>query len=137
VPAEYPPKQHLTRDLRISIERGEAGGCALLPIVPEILTAPYGSFMQELIDPESATSKFVPQFAVVVLTPCDIPEWPPSFATAQDADAVAERVAKQLLASCEQLRNRCGTEVLIDNFHALPTRPLGNVGARVEHAIHP
>ena len=38
MPAEYPPKQHLTRDLRISIERSEAGGHALLPIVPEILT---------------------------------------------------------------------------------------------------
>jgi uncharacterized protein (TIGR00369 family) len=36
VPIEYPPKHHLTRDLRMSIERG-AGGCAILPIVPEIL----------------------------------------------------------------------------------------------------
>lgn len=36
MPLEYPPKHHLTRDLRMSIERG-AGGCAILPIVPEIL----------------------------------------------------------------------------------------------------
>ena len=30
---------------------------------------------------ERHRSKFVPQFAVVVLTPFDIPEWPSSFAT--------------------------------------------------------
>jgi FkbH-like protein len=100
-------------------------------IAPEILAAPYGSFMQELIDPESATARFAPQFAIVVLTPFDIPEWPSPHAGVQEADAVAERVAKQLLASCEQLRKRVGTEVLIDNFHALPTRPFGNVGARI------
>jgi uncharacterized protein (TIGR00369 family) len=38
VPVEYPPKLHLTRDLRMSIERGADGGRARLPIVPEILT---------------------------------------------------------------------------------------------------
>ena len=38
MPVEYPPAQHLTRDLRISIERGEGGGRAILPIVPEILS---------------------------------------------------------------------------------------------------
>jgi len=37
VAVEYPPKQHLTRDLRMSIERGADGGRAILPIVPEIL----------------------------------------------------------------------------------------------------
>jgi len=99
--------------------------------IPEIYTAPYGSFMQELIDPDSATSRFAPQFAVVVLTPFDIPEWPSTFASPQEADALAERVARQLLTAGEQLRARCGTEVLIDNFHALPTRPFGNVGARI------
>jgi FkbH-like protein len=98
---------------------------------PEIYTAPYGSFMQELIDPDSPTSTFTPQFALVVLTPYDIPEWPATFATAQEADAVAERVATQLLSACEQLRARCGTDVLIDNFYTFPTRPLGNVGARI------
>ncbi len=37
MPVEYPPKHHLTRDLRMSIERGADGGCAILPIVSEIL----------------------------------------------------------------------------------------------------
>jgi FkbH-like protein len=98
---------------------------------PELLTAPYGSFMQELLDPDSATSKARPQFAVVVLTPFDVPEWPQPMATPQEADDLAERVARHLVGACEQLHVRCGTEVLIDNFHALPVRPLGNVGARI------
>ena len=98
---------------------------------PEIYTAPYGSFMQELIDPASGASGFNPQFVLVVLTPFDIPEWPNTFAAPQEADAVAERVARQLLSVCEQFRARTGAEVLVDNFHAFPTRPLGNVGARI------
>jgi FkbH-like protein len=100
-------------------------------LLPELFIAPYGSFMQELLDPGSATSAFEPQFALVVLTPHDIPEWPPAFATAKEADALAERVARHLLGACEQLHLRCGTEVLMDNFHALPSRPLGNVGVRI------
>jgi FkbH-like protein len=98
---------------------------------PKLLIAPYGSFMQELIDANSVTSSFAPQFAVVVLTPFDVPEWPAATANTVDADAVAERVARHLLGACEQLHLRCGTEVLVDNFHALPSRPLGNVGARM------
>jgi FkbH-like protein len=98
---------------------------------PEIYTAPYGSFMQELIDPDSGAARFGPQFAVIVLTPFDIPEWPNTFATPEEADAVAERVAKQLLTACEQFRARSGAEVLIDNIHPFPARPLGNVGARI------
>jgi FkbH-like protein len=97
---------------------------------PEVFTAPYGSFMQELLDEDSPTSRFKPQFALVVLTPFDVPEWPATVATREEADACAERVARQLFGACEQLHARCGTEVLIDNFHALPNRPLGNVGAR-------
>jgi FkbH-like protein len=100
-------------------------------LLSELFIAPYGSFMQELLDPESATSAFKPQFAVVVLTPYDVPEWPQPFASAQEADVLAERVARHLLGACEQLYLRCGTEVLMDNFHALPSRPLGNVGVRL------
>jgi len=98
---------------------------------PDIYTAPYGSFMQELIDPESGAARWGAQFALVVLTPFDIPEWPATFATADEADAVAERVAKQLLAACDNFRASSRAEVLLDNFHAFPTRPLGNVGARI------
>jgi acyl-coenzyme A thioesterase PaaI-like protein len=36
VPNEYPPKHHMTRDLRMTIVREEGGGFASLPIVPEI-----------------------------------------------------------------------------------------------------
>jgi acyl-coenzyme A thioesterase PaaI-like protein len=36
VPSEYPPKHHLTRDLRLCIERGDAGSRARMPIVREI-----------------------------------------------------------------------------------------------------
>jgi FkbH-like protein len=98
---------------------------------PELFTAPYGSFMQELLDPDSSTSTLRPQFALVVLTPFDVPEWPKPLATAQEADALAERVARHLLGACEQLHLRCGTEVLMDNFHSFPSRPLGNVGVRI------
>jgi FkbH-like protein len=93
--------------------------------------APYGSFMQELLDGDSSTSAFRPDFAVIVLTPHDVPEWPPPLATREEADALADRVARHMLSACEQLHLRCGTEVLIDNFHSLPVRPLGNFGARV------
>jgi FkbH-like protein len=98
---------------------------------PDIYTAPYGSFMQELIDPDSGAARFKAQFALVVLTPFDIPEWPTTFATPEEADEVAGRVAKQLLSACERFRARSGADVLLDNFHAFPTRPLGNVGARI------
>jgi FkbH-like protein len=93
--------------------------------------APYGSFMQELIDADSATRAFRPDFALIVLTPHDVPEWPSAVATAEEADALADRVAHHLLGACDQLHSRCGTEVLIDNFHALPVRSLGNVGVRI------
>ena len=35
-------------------------------LLSELFIAPYGSFMQELLDPESATSAFKPQFATEI-----------------------------------------------------------------------
>ncbi len=98
---------------------------------PELSLAPYGSFMQELIDPGSRTAREQPRFALVVLTPRDVPEWPAPTADAVEAERVAERAARQLLGACEQFHARTGAELLLTNFHAPPARALGNVGARV------
>lgn len=100
-------------------------------LAPELALAPYGSVMQELLDADSATSRARPEFALIVQTPADVPEWPHALATPAEAGEIAERVARGLLGAAEQLHRRCGSEVLIDNFHALPVRPLGNAGARI------
>jgi len=99
-------------------------------IAPDLRVAPYDQFMQEMIDPGSATSGFSPELAIVVNTPFNIPTWPEPGDPIGRALELAEQVCRHFLDPCELLHERCGTEVILNTFHPFPRRPLGNLGAK-------
>ncbi|MBW7992796.1 MAG: hypothetical protein FVQ84_22640, partial [Planctomycetes bacterium] len=41
-----------------------------------IYQSEYNTFSQEMLDPNSATSEFRPEVAIVVSTPANLPSWP-------------------------------------------------------------
>ena len=90
----------------------------------------YNTVALEMIDASSATATFAPDVAVVVATPLNLPTRP---AAGDDAMTTAARVAEtaeQQLNLCAQLHQHTGCEIVLDNFHRLPTRPLGNLAAK-------
>jgi FkbH-like protein len=90
----------------------------------------YNTFAGEMLDPASETAAFRPDVALVAATPANLPSWP---SQDDDRDAVAkcvDGVADYWLGLCAKLHEHTGCEIVLDNFHRAPTRPLGNLGAK-------
>jgi len=100
-------------------------------IEPRIHRAEYNTFAQEMLDPASATAEFQPEVTVLVATPANLPSWPNAGDTRERADQLARETADHWLDLCRRLHERVGCEVVLNNFHRLPTRPLGNLGAKL------
>ena len=97
----------------------------------DLRAAPYDQVLQEMLDPESETAAFSPRVAIVVNTPFNLPYWPEPGCRPEEADRLAERVCRYFLKPCAHLHERCGTEIILCNFHPLPQQPIGNLGAKV------
>ncbi|MEM1128945.1 MAG: HAD-IIIC family phosphatase [Pseudomonadota bacterium] len=96
----------------------------------ELHMAPYGTYASELLDPLSGTTTFNPDLAVVLLTPHDIGEWPAWDASAETVRTAAETVASGLISLCTTFHKRSGADLILSNFHGLPTRPYGAAGTK-------
>ncbi len=90
----------------------------------------YNTFAQEMLDPSSATARFRPEVAVVVSTPFNIPTWPQAGDSLLRVREQAHEVCSYWLGLCAKLHDHTGCEILLNNFHPLPVRPLGNLGAK-------
>jgi FkbH-like protein len=102
-------------------------------VAPAIHRPAYGTWQQELLDPESPTSQAAPKLAVLVLSGSDIPEWPAPGASAEEAEAVAERVLQWLVGPCAVLHVRRGTEFILSTFPVTGQDTHGSLGARLPH----
>ncbi len=113
----------LDAPLRLELEsRGIAG---------ELHVGDYNTYAHEMLDPGSRTVAFGPDVAVVLLSPLNVADWPE---VGEDDGRVRRRVeasAAHWLGLCEALHHSAGCEIVMSNFHPLPSRPLGNLGARV------
>ena len=100
----------------------------------ELHVASYGSFAQELLDPDSATSRFGPELALVVLGPGDVPQRPAPGAGVEEAEALAAEACRALWRPCERLFERCGAETVLTTVPPVHPEPLGHLAARSPEA---
>lgn len=103
----------------------EAAGVASTMHVPA-----FNTFAREMLDPASGTATFGPDIAIVAPTPANLPRWPSWNASTTEVDSLIEDVCGYFLGLCDSLHARTGCDVVLDNFHALPLRPLGSAGTR-------
>ncbi|MGH7665044.1 MAG: HAD-IIIC family phosphatase [Gemmatimonadaceae bacterium] len=101
-----------------------------LGVAAELHATPYNAFAREMLDPDSATAAFRPNITVIVATPFNIPAWPRLNATEEEVDAVVDEVCEYWVGLCRALQERVPCDIALSNFHPLPSRPLGSMGAR-------
>jgi acyl-coenzyme A thioesterase PaaI-like protein len=129
-PREYPPPEHILRDLQLEMETGpENYFCSRMPVVPEILTADgrvEASVLATLADLAGATVTF--QFL--------LPDW---MATADLAVHLLEAPIGTTLVARPRIlragRRTIITEVAIEDEGGSSTRPVGHATltfARIE-----
>jgi FkbH-like protein len=95
-----------------------------------IHTSPYNSFAREMLDPLSETVAFRPNVAVVVTTPASVPGWPSWNASEAEVDTAISEACEYWIRLCRSLHEHANCEIVLANFHPLPVRPLGTVGAK-------
>jgi FkbH-like protein len=96
----------------------------------QILQCEYNTYVQEMLDPESASANFRPDVAVVVTTPANLPKWQKQGDDLNQVRLLVEEVCEYFLGLCARLRHHTQCEIILNNFHPLPIRPLGNLGAK-------
>ncbi len=111
------------KPLRLALE---AAGLAT-----DLFRADYGVIAREMLDPDSATARFRPEVAVVAPTVFDVSTWPAVGSSPEEAAEAVERVVDEWLRLAGSLHDRVGCDVVLNNFHPLPTRPLGSAGTRI------
>jgi len=100
-------------------------------IEAELHVSGYGQMMPEMMDALSATAQFAPAIAIVLVTPFHIHHWPAPEARVSEASAAALEAVEALLGPCRMLHQYTGCEIILNNFHGLPSRQLGNLESRV------
>lgn len=102
-------------------------------IAPSMHRPAFGVWQQELLDPDSETTRSRPRVAILVLTWADVPEWPAADASPEEAEEVTERVLQWLVGPCEVLHLRCGTEFVVASFPTTAEGVHGSLGASFPH----
>jgi FkbH-like protein len=118
----------LERPLRLALQ--------LVGLAPELHVAPYNIWLQELLETDSATARFAPQVAIILLTPHSIPMWPEAGATPDRATELAKAVCRQLFDACEQLHRRCAAEIVVNTLPPFTQQALGNLSAKSPDAAN-
>jgi FkbH-like protein len=99
-------------------------------VAPDIYEADYGTFRQEMLDPESELYKFRPDFIILATTWRDLGHLP----ELGDDRAEVQREVEAELADWSLLwrsaHDRLGCQIIQNNFDAPPWRTLGNHEAR-------
>lgn len=97
----------------------------------EIYRSEYNTFAQEMLDGSSPTVAFCPEVAIIVNTPLNLPGWPGHGDSLKQVKQLVDETCHYWLQLCTGLHDRTGCEIILNNFHLLPTRPLGNLGAKL------
>lgn len=100
-------------------------------LAPTFYEARFDSVAWECLQPDSELSAFDPDVVVVVTSPLAPFDWPCIDATHEQVGDWVVRQTDSWLASFEALHDRTGCEIVVDNFHALPTRPFGNFATKI------
>ena len=96
-----------------------------------IYASEYNTYAQEMLDPNSKTVEFRPEVVVLINTPANIPSWPGPGHNLERVKALVEEVCGYWLGLCDRLHKNSECEIILNNFHYLPTSPFGNLGAKL------
>lgn len=96
-----------------------------------IYRADYGTFIREMLEASSPTAQFRPEIAIVLVTPHHVPHWPRPGDDLHRIGELAQEVSEHWIGLSSKLHEHTGCEVILNNFHPLPIRPQGNLGAKL------
>jgi FkbH-like protein len=96
----------------------------------ELHVSSYDGFVREMLDPASETVAFRPTVAVVVATSASFPAWPAWSDSAAEVSAAVDSACDHWIGLCQSLHVNARCDIILPNFHALPTRPLGAAALR-------
>ena len=91
----------------------------------------YNMFTQEMLNASSDAASFEPDVAVIVNTPANILGWPEPGNDLERVNSLVDEACERWLGLCAQFHSHTPCEIVLNNFHALPTRPLGNLGTKL------
>jgi len=112
----------LTRPLGLALR--------LIGLAPELHVTPYNVMLQEMLEPDSETSRFGPQIAIALMTPHSLSGWPAPGSTADAATDLARRICQDLYDACGVLHERCNAEIVLNTLPPFPQQPMGNLSAK-------
>jgi FkbH-like protein len=118
------------------LERPLCLALRLVGLAPQLHVAPYNVWRQEMLEDESATTRFVPQVAIALLTPHIIPTWPEAGVTPERASELARAVCRQIYDACGRLHDRCKAEIILNTLPPFPQQPFGNLSAKSPEAAN-
>ena len=78
-----------------------------------------------------AAAQFQPQVTVVIHAAPHLPDLPELTAAPADVQRCVDTTCEKLLEPCGVFHSRTGSEIVLSNFHPMPWRAAGNVGARL------
>jgi FkbH-like protein len=98
---------------------------------PWLYVAPYGPISLSLLDTDGALARFRPQLTIVFNVTQHLPPGPGLTDSLAEVERYVDEVCESLLTPCAVFHERSGSELLMNNFHALPWRAAGNLGAKL------
>ncbi len=101
-----------------------------LGIGSDIRSSDYNTITFEILNPDSQTIAFEPNIAVLLPTPFNLMDWPATAESAERVEALVEQTCDHWLGLCATLHERTNCDVVLGNFHLLPTNMMGNLGCR-------
>lgn len=108
-----------------------AGALHYAGMRPVLHQTPYGQTTQSLLAESGPLVAFAPQVTLVLQSTPHLPGWPALGATLPEVESRVDEVCGSLFGQCTTFHERTGSEIVLDNFHPLPARPAGNLGARL------
>ena len=127
--------------LRVALLSGATTDFLELPLLAELNSfgfrahihrPEFNTHVAELLDPASATAKFAPQIAVLLLGPSDVTDWPNVGDTEADVALLANRFVDFWLNSiCVSFNRATGAEIILGNLHLPPTSSTGHLNRRL------
>lgn len=93
--------------------------------------AEYNTYVQEMMDPKSATVDFTPDVAIVMTNPFNMPQWPTSGDSLEQVNSLVAKMVDHWIGLCSSLHQHSQCEIILNNFHMLAVSPMGNMASKV------
>ena len=101
-----------------------------LGIGTNIYQSDFNTYAHEMLNPESGAAAFRPDIAILLPTLSNITDWPSPGDEPEKVDAMVEQACQVWLGLCAAFHQETKCDVILGNFHLLPTRVMGNLGSR-------